>query len=235
MIKLDENWMTIGVLDLERKQYELLAYLQKVERKFDKLELYPYYTDLIKHYRNLTTIRDNKQIFKNGFPKELVDISLEGFTLKYEDLVIDSGWLKEIDYLVEFAIQEFKDKIIIGKFIYDEVERCTDLIEIGPVHFNNDKGYFILTNEDIDVYEFEIVRMLDGLETKGLKTRLVRSYPSEFLLSYESIRLDLVDGSQIENPSTFIIDCPIKYPVEETLLPISKKILLKKFFQPHIS
>ena len=231
MIELPEDWMTIGVLDIERKQYELLAYLQKVERKFNNLELYPYFSDLMRHYKNTIIIKDNKNAYREGFPKQLIDINLEDTTLKYESLVIDEGWMFEIDFLIDFALEELKEKIIVGKFIYDEVEKCTDLLPMGIIHSENDKGYFIIHDDTIDVYEYELVKVLLGVKTGGLKTKLVRSYPKGYLLSYESIRLDLIEGSNIINPSIFIIDCPIKYPVEKTLLPIAKRMLVKKLTQ----
>jgi len=234
MIKLDDNWMTNGILDVEYKQYELLAYLQKVEKKFDNLELYPYFSDLIHHYDGLIKYKENKQIFRDNFPKELVEINLKNTTLTYEDLVIDDKYILGIDKLVDFSLTNLRKKISLGKLIYDEVEKCIDILEIGTTLFSNNKGFFIIHDETIDVYQYELGALIQLNGEKGLTTKLIRSYPKGFHMSYESIRLDLVDGSNIINPSTFIIDSPIKYPVEETLLPITKRLLVKKLSQPKI-
>lgn len=235
MIKLEHDWMTRGILDVEYKQYELLAYLQKIEKKFDELKLYPYYSDLIRHYHDLMTYKKTKESYKDNFPKALVDINLKDTTLTYEDLILDSDYILQIDELVDFSLVEMRKKITLGKFIYDEVEKCVDLLEMGIIQFNNNKGFFIIHDETIDVYEYELGELIQLDGAKGLSTKLVRSYPKGFHLTYESIRMDLVDSTNIVNPSTFIIDSAIKYPIEETLLPVAKRLLVKKLSQPKIS
>jgi len=234
MVKLDDDWMTRGILDMEYKQYELLAYLQKVENKFDELKVYPYFSDLIHHYDGLTKYQKTKQLMNDSFPKVLIDINLRDTTLTYEDLILDSDYILELDKLVDFSLQELKKKITHGKFVYDEVEKCVDILEIGVIHFNSNRGFFIIHDENIDVYEYELGELIQLDGAKGLRTKLIRSYPKGFHLSYETIRTDLVNGSNIKNPSTFIIDNAIKYPIEETLLPITKRLLVKKLSQPKI-
>lgn len=230
MIKLDVDWITTGILDIEYKQYELLAYLQKVEKNFDELKLYPYFSDIMNHYELLINYKLNKDELNRNFPKKLIDISLSETKLMYEDLVPDSKYMKELDDLIDFSLVEFRKKISHGKFIYDEVERCIDILEMGIIHYNNNKGFFILDGETIDVYEYELGGIF-GINRRALKTRLIRTYPSQFNITYESIRLDLLDGCKFSTPSTFIIDSPIKYPIEETLLPITKRLLVKKLRQ----
>jgi len=231
MIALDKDWMTKGILDIEYKQYELLAYLQKVENKFDNLKLYPYFTDLISHYDGLIKYKETKQLHRESFPKKLIEINLTNTTLTYEDLIIDGEYMLELDKLVDYSIVQMRKKISLGKFIFDEVERCIDILEMGVIHFNNNCGFFIIHGDTIDVYEYELGNFLQLDGAKGLKTKLVRCYPKGFHMTYESIRTDLVDGSKLINPSTFIIDSPIKYPIEETLLPITKRLLVKKLSQ----
>lgn len=228
MIGLDKDWMTKGILDIEYKQYELLAYLQKVENKFDELKLYPYFTDLIAHHDSLLEYKQTKQLHQDTFPKKLIDINLTDTTLTYEDLIIDGDYMLELDKLVDFSLIQIRKKLSLGKFVFDEVEKCIDILEMGIIHFNNNSGFFIIHGDTIDVYEYELGEFLQLNGERGLKTRLVRCYPKGFHLSYESIRTDLVNGSKLINPSTFIIDSPIKYPIEETLLPIAKRLLVKK-------
>lgn len=227
MLKLSENWLTEGLLDVEYKQYEFMAYLKKVEDKFNRLELYPYFTDILYHYESLLSYRDNKLDLLALFPKKLIDISLENTELIYEDLIPDAEYLNNIDKLVEFAIPKLRQLIRQGKFVYDEVERCVDVIELGIRPIYRREGYFMIEDGDIQVYEYQL-GVFDGTTgSRILKTKLIRSYPKEFQLSYDSIRLDLVNESKLINPSTFLIDTPIRYPFEQTLLPVVKRILIK--------
>ena len=76
MEKLSKDWLTQGLVDFEYKKYLLLAYLQTVKKSFSKVELYPFLSDLVFHYRNLVAVKENKALIRDSFPKE---ISLEEF------------------------------------------------------------------------------------------------------------------------------------------------------------
>ena len=45
----------------------LLAYLQHVSESFTENKLYPPLSELMKHYRNVTALRDNKNNFTTVF------------------------------------------------------------------------------------------------------------------------------------------------------------------------
>jgi len=214
MMKLHNDWIINGVLDIEYKQYELLTYLQKIEKKFDNLKLYPYFSDLTKHYVDLLEYKKTK--------KKLIK------KIIYENLTINDGYILNIDNLIDFSLIELRKKINLGKFIYDEVEKCVDIVGIGPTSVVNDKGYFIIHDETIDVYGYELNPL------NHIKTKIIRSYPNDYHFSYENIRMDLICDSQIINPPTFLIDTPIKYPIKETLIPITKILLVKELSQPKI-
>jgi hypothetical protein len=224
MLKLKENWLTEGLMDVEYKQYELLAYITKIENRFDNLQLYPYYTDIIHHYDNLLNYKVLKEALREQFPKEIIDFSLKNTEIIYEDLIPEAEFMVVIDSIVDFGISKFKKLINYGKFIYDEVETCIDITEFGISSVNRNKGYIIINNGDINVYEYEL--SLYGIDDKILKSKLVRVYPKEFKLSLEAIRLDLILESPT-NLSTFYVDSPIEYPIDETLLPIVKRMLVK--------
>jgi hypothetical protein len=69
MEKLKENWLTEGLVDFEYKRYILLSYLKHVRESFSKTELYPFLSDLVAHYSNLKTLRENKSLMSESFPK----------------------------------------------------------------------------------------------------------------------------------------------------------------------
>ena len=48
-IGLPRDWVCRPALDLELKQYLLLAYLQRVNARFAELKLYPYLDELLGH------------------------------------------------------------------------------------------------------------------------------------------------------------------------------------------
>ena len=62
---LSESWLIEGNIDFESKKYTLLAYLQRINRAFNENQLYPQLADLIFHFRNLQSFKDNKQLVKS--------------------------------------------------------------------------------------------------------------------------------------------------------------------------
>jgi hypothetical protein len=50
MKKLEEDWLTKGLIDFEYKKYILLDYLQHIKEQFKERRLYPFLSDLVFHY-----------------------------------------------------------------------------------------------------------------------------------------------------------------------------------------
>jgi len=61
MAELKQDWLTDGPIDFEYKKYLLLAYMQHVGQEFDARKLYPKFSELVEHYRNLETLREQKK------------------------------------------------------------------------------------------------------------------------------------------------------------------------------
>jgi hypothetical protein len=53
MERLKDGWLTEGLIDFEYKKYQLMAYFKHVKESFNRVELYPFLSDLVFHYRNL--------------------------------------------------------------------------------------------------------------------------------------------------------------------------------------
>ena len=84
MATLNDNWITEEHIDFEYKKYMLLAYLQHVSESFTENKLYPPLSELMKHYRNVTALRDNKKQFYDSFPERLSSADFNNFILMYE-------------------------------------------------------------------------------------------------------------------------------------------------------
>ena len=87
MERLEENWITDGLVDFEYKKYILLAYLRDIRQKFSKTLLYPYLADMVFHYRNMITLRDNKPILFDSFPKEISRADFKKLKIVYKTIV----------------------------------------------------------------------------------------------------------------------------------------------------
>jgi len=89
MKSLSETWFAEGYIDFELKKYTLLAYLQEIDKQFSQQMLYPQLADIIFHYNNIISFRENKKLMQEQFPKRLTGIQLEKISLLYEQLIAD--------------------------------------------------------------------------------------------------------------------------------------------------
>ena len=66
MNKLSPNWITEKHIDFEYKKYLLLAYLTEVNNHFEKNILYPCFSDVIEHYKNVTSLKQHKKFIEDS-------------------------------------------------------------------------------------------------------------------------------------------------------------------------
>jgi len=61
-----------------------------------------------------------------------------------------------------------------------------------------------------------------------MKTSYVDLMRRSFVYTYENIKADLIKNrSDLPNPAVYSIESGLSFPVEETLLPIAKRSLVK--------
>jgi hypothetical protein len=122
MKTLSQNWIVENLIDFEYKKYELLGYLQGIKKEFNDEKLYPALSDLITHYNNLTTIKNNKLLLSESFGKSLSKIDVEKLKLIYESIEKDNQLLIEIENIIDFSIPQIEGYLKEGKDIYDTME-----------------------------------------------------------------------------------------------------------------
>lgn len=157
--KLSDNWITEGHIDFEYKKYILLAYLQTAEKYFGEKKIYPFLHDLLFHYRNLTSIKNNTEKTERSFPKSISKLDLQNFTLQYEKMVSDNLYLDEIKNIIDFAIPQIIKQIDTGKEIYELVEHSIRINTVGIIPFYKNEGYLFLKSRlinDTSVYYYEL-------------------------------------------------------------------------------
>ena len=108
MKSLSETWFTEGYIDFELKRHTLLAYLQEVNKYFNQHKLYPQLADLIFHYNNLVSFRENKKYLQEKFPKQLTDINLKQLELLYERMIADDVLMEELEAIINYSATKMK-------------------------------------------------------------------------------------------------------------------------------
>src|ERR1043165_8328908 len=144
MENLKDNWLTDGLIDFEYKKYQLLGYLKNVKDSFKRIELYPYLSDLVFHYRNLITLRENKMLIAESFPKEISSENLKKLEINYRKMIEDDNVMREIESIMEYALPQFKTSLDEGSFIYEFVESKCEISPIGLTTLYAKEGYLFV-------------------------------------------------------------------------------------------
>lgn len=232
MKTLSETWFAEGYIDFELKKYTLLAYLQEINHGFRENKLYPQLGDIIFHYNNMVSFRDNKKLLQDQFPKRLTGIQLEKLTLLYEQVIEDDELMKELEEIIHYATGKMQKTISSGTEIYEFVEEKIIIIPVGLVPLDNTEGYFFLNNgneKDTLVFRYRLTIFEKHDEKyRGIKTDFIDSWYRSITSTYEHIKMDLIrKKSDLPNPAVYAIETSLRFPVEETLLPVAKRYLVK--------
>jgi hypothetical protein len=233
MERLDDNWLTNGLMDFEYKKYLLLAYLQSVDKNFTSNRLYPYLGDLVRHYQNLSTILENKKRMAGFFPKELEAIDLKNFMLRYKAASQDDTLMAELERILDFSIPAIKRYLEEGKDIYEWIERCLNIQPVGVQPLQPFSGFLFLRNgaeRQARVFQYTLTIFEQSNEKyRGISTTYINTYPTGITNTYESIKLGLIESHRLlVPPAVYVVESEIELPVAETLLPIAKRVLVRQ-------
>ncbi|WP_439489941.1 hypothetical protein [Algoriphagus sp.] len=232
MTTLPKNWITEGHIDFEYKKYQLLAYLQESNRRFQEIKLYPILAELIDHYRNLEELKSGKTELKNLFPKKLESIDLQCGRLNYLSTIKEEGIMKELSLITDFALPKLSAQIEEGKTIYDYVEDQMEFEPVGILPIYNQEGYILLSREKKkEIHAFRYNSSLihfAGEKFRSISMWLIGVFQRSLVNTLEKIKMDLVkEIKELPNPATWRIHSQQEFPIEETLVPISKRLLLR--------
>lgn len=232
MKNLSENWITEGWIDFEYKKYLLLAYLQHVGAQFKEVKLYPPLAELIHHYSKLKIFEQNREQIKSAFPKLLQGPDSKEFKLNYKPLVIDDEVMKQLEEIVAFSLPQLQKHIEEGKTIYDLLEQEMKIEPIGLSPLYQKEGYVMLSYEksrDVFVYRYKVNLFQNSVDQfKGIMMQLINRVRRTLAHTLEHIKLDLIRTyKELPNPATYSIYSQKEIPLEESFVPISKRLLLK--------
>jgi hypothetical protein len=232
MKQLSETWFAEGYIDFELKKYTLLAYLQQISRYFNENKLYPQLSDLIFHYNNLVAFRENKKYLQEHFPKKLTGLQIEKLQTLYEQMIEDDELMQELEEIINYSAGEMKTTISSGAEIYEFVEDKMQITPVGLIPLDIQEGYFFLSagnSKDTRVYHYRLSFFEKRDEKyRTMKTSYVDVWQRSIVYTYENIKHDLIkNNGTLANPAVYSIETELSFPIEETLLPIAKRSLVK--------
>lgn len=232
MKTLSETWFADGYIDFELKKYTLLAYLQEINKYFNQNKLYPQLGDVIFHYNNLVAFRENKKFLQEQFPKKLTGIQIEKLQVLYEQLIQDDELMQELEDIINYSTSKMKKAISSGAEIYEFVEEKLKIYPVGLVPLDINEGYFFLSEgatHATRVYQYRLSFFEKHDEKyRSIRTEYIDSWQRNMVNTFESLKAELIKiKSDLPNPAVYSIETELKFPVEETLLPIAKRSLVR--------
>jgi len=232
MDNLTKNWFVEGWIDFEYKKYILLAYLQKIKKSFDQVELYPHLSNIIQHYEDLIRYNEQQINIKSSFQKDLKKIDLNKIKLEFNSNFEDE-LVNKIMEIVEFAIPKLKSSLDRGAELYDFIQSKIKMDTVGIVPIYKKEGYLILLirgdgQANIYRYKSSIIQK-NSDRFHGLTTTKIDQVDLSLATSLSSIKIDLVRKyNDLPTPATYVVHCAMKFPPNQTIMPIAKRLLLKE-------
>ena len=214
------------------KKYTLLAYLQEVNKHFDENKLYPQLADMIFHYNNIAAFRENKKYLQEHFPKKLTGIQMEKLQVLYEQLIQDDEMMQELEDIIHYSAGKIKNTIRNGTEIYEFVEDKININPVGIIPLDTREGYFFLSSGDTSqthVYHYRLsIFEKHDEKYRSIRTLFLDDWQRTISNTYEHIKSELIKHwKDLPNPAVYCIETDLKFPVDETLLPVAKRSLVK--------
>lgn len=229
---LSETWFMEGFIDFELQKYRLLAYLKEVKNSFNATKLYPQLSDIVAHYKNLLAFRENKKLMQDKFPRRLDQINAQKLELVFEKMLADTEVMQELEQITDYALEQMKGTITEGAEIFDFVEKKLLVEPVGIMPLYKNEGYVFLHFGDkfeVRIYNYTITLFEQrNAKYKGIRMEYMETRTKTPVNTYQQIKLDVIrDYRALPNPAVFMVDFPLAVPLNETLLPIAKRVLVR--------
>lgn len=236
--KLDPEWMLKEPLDFEYNKYTLLDYLQKCEKNFDKLRIYPDFVELSLHIANVQSLlRENTLLLTDKKFQSCDDEILlkELYPKKPRDLKEDEK--VELDKTIKYSNSKLIDAFNIAKSIwtiaYDNVSVSLKKNKDNVIVGSGFVVYYEKEENKIIVWEYQLKK------PKGVNTE----YKTHLKKIHEGLHHEETLNLVIETKSTwkkveFLKKLPVfevkttqKLPMDETIIPIMKRKIISLIYQ----
>lgn len=231
-MQLSETWFIEGYIDFELQKYKLLAYLKEVNEYFTTTKLYPQLADIIFHYNNLTSFRENKKILQDGFPKQLGSLDVRRLELVYKQMLEDDEMMLELERITHYATNALQHAIKNGTEIYDAVKSKVCIEPVGIIPMYKDEGYVLLKHRaeaEIQAYYYAVTLFEhSNAKYRALKMEYLDSWAANIINTYMQVKREVIRANRLlPNPAVYSVDSALDVPFAETLLPIAKRMLIK--------
>lgn len=232
---LPTQWLTEGVLDAEYKQYLFLAWLQRIRRQFDSARIYPALEEVIAQHRFLHAFEQARTSRKSQSKGQLKGIDWSQLQLVFERVGSQKHPELEayFEACMEFALPELDRALDEGRDLFDWIEEHLEVTPVGLIPLYTHDGYMFIYDESQHLLRaYRYAKSWVDLDNDRLIQLSLEPIEQRYKLlseTFESIKLGLIRRyAELPNPATFLVRSTMGFPLQETLLPIAKRLLLKE-------
>jgi hypothetical protein len=236
--KLSPEWMLKEPIDFEYNKYTLLDYLQKCEKRFNNLEIYPDFVELSLHLANIQSlVKENTLLLTNKKFESCDDEILvkELVAKKPRELTKDEEG--ELDKTIRYSGNRLFDAFNAAKSIWNLAYDNLDIsIKKNKKNLSGGLGYIYFYNKEVNkvmVWQYEIKKPKGDRSNDKTYLKLIHEgQPSDITLLH--IIETFSTWTNVEGFKEFPIfeaRCTQPFPMEETLIPIMKRKIMAYVFQ----
>jgi hypothetical protein len=140
--------------------------------------------------------------------------------------------MQQLEEIMEYCLPQLKSYIEEGKSIYEFLENEMKIEPVGLSPIYQKEGYAMLSVEsskEVYVYRFKVTLFQNNVDSfKGIMMQFIQKVRQSLVNTLEQIKLDLIKCYRdLPNPATYRIHSQQQIPIQESFLPISKRLLLK--------
>ncbi|MBL7953145.1 MAG: hypothetical protein JNM62_15660 [Flavobacteriales bacterium] len=226
---LPQDWAYSPSIDLELKQYTLLGYLQRVERRFGERKLYPHLEQIRTHVTDLLHLQRRKEDLALSFGGPLVGFDPStGNTIRARPQ--EPTVLNVIDEIIRFAVPGLQRMHELGIDLRSEMLRHLRSFHIGVQPLHVTEGWLLLrSGHEARVYAYSIPIVQDKSTAschRNVLTRYHGTYSLSLSTTFDHVKADLVRlYPAMPNPATFAVETDMELPCIETYMPLAKRLV----------
>lgn len=236
--KLNPEWMFKEPIDFEYNKYTLLDYLQKCEKSFDNLKVYPDFVELSLHVANLQSlIKENTLLLTNKKFESCDDEILLKELYAKKPREISKEEQEELEKTLKYSNLKLFDAFNIAKSVwsiaYENVSINLKKNKHGAVV---GAGFCVFyENDENKVYVWEYQIKKQKKENSNYKIYLNKihegNHENETLNDVIETKSKWKDIEFVKKLPVFEVKCDQKLPLEETIIPLMKRKILSFIYQ----
>jgi hypothetical protein len=157
---------------------------------------------------------------------------MEKIQVLYEQMIQDDELMQELEDIIGYSTEHMRTAITNGTEIYEFVEDKLNILPVGILPVHSKEGYFFLTDSTANAtraysYYLSFFEKHDE-KYRSMRTEYIDSWQRNLSNTYEQIKSELLQRKpELPNPAVFAIETSLKFPLDETLLPVAKRSLVR--------